>query len=275
MTTPATLVNGKARDHISVKDRGLHYGDGLFETIAIYNNKPVLWDRHIARLTLGCDRLKIPRPDKSQLFEEASGLLHGIEKGVLKVIYTRGCGERGYQLPKTVEPMRVLQRRSWPEYSQQNKTDGVSIRLCATNLGHNITLAGLKHLNRLEQVMARTEWQDYSQVFEGIMLDLEQNVISGTMSNVFFVQNNTLITPDLTKCGIKGVIRDLVLETLDKLKITHSVRKVGIKELYCADEIFITNSLIGVWPVNQFNEFQYAVGPITKCISKNIGPLLY
>ncbi len=271
----STLVNGESIESVSVRDRGFQFGDGLFETIAVNRSKPILWDQHIHRLKTGCDRLKLPQPNESQLFDEALSLFQGIEKGVLKIIYTRGYGERGYQRAKKTDPTRVLQRHSWPEYPEENKTNGIRIRLCETKLGHNPMLAGLKHLNRLEQVIARAEWQDYSQIFEGIMLDLKGDVIAGTMTNVFFVLNNVLVTPDLTNCGINGVIRELILTTQHDLNITLSVRNVDLQEFSRADEIFITNSLIGVWPVNQFNQSSYAVGPVTKCISRTIGNLIY
>jgi len=278
-TLISTLVNGEFIDSVSVKDRGFQFGDGLFETIAVANNKPLLWDQHIQRLKKGCERLKLPLPDESQLHDEALSLFEegefkGIDKCVLKIIYTRGEGGRGYQLAKNTQPTRVLQCHVWPVYPDANKVNGIQIRLCESRLGHNPLLAGLKHLNRLEQIIARAEWQNYDDISEGIMLDIEGHVIEGTMSNVFFVQDNELITPGLEKCGINGVIRDLILTTQYDLNITHSVRNVDLQEFSCADEIFITNSLIGVWPVSQFKDVSYPVGPVTKHISQTIEKIL-
>jgi len=292
-TLTSTLVNGEFIDSVSVKDRGFQFGDGLFETIAVSNNKPLLWDQHIQRLKKGCERLKLPLPDESQLYDEVlslfeerefykrepqgkefQGIDKGIDKCVLKIIYTRGEGGRGYQLAKNTQPTRVLQCHAWPVYPDANMVNGIQIRLCESRLGHNPLLAGLKHLNRLEQVIARAEWQNYDDIFEGIMLDIEGHVIEGTLSNVFFVQDNELITPDLEKCGINGVIRDLILTTQYDLNITHSVRNVDLQEFSCADEIFITNSLIGVWPVSQFEDISYPIGPVTKHISQTIEKIL-
>ncbi len=274
MNTTDVLINGLKTNQIESNDRGLLYGDGLFETIQVLDGKLIFWDQHLARLLNGCDRLKIHRPDVNVLFTEARTLCDGVEKGVLKLIYTRGCGGRGYRFTEKIEPTRILQRHSWPEHPEHYKTAGVRIRLCETRLGHNTILAGLKHLNRLEQVLGRSEWQDDVDIVEGLMADEQGNIIEGTMSNIFYVSDKTLITPDLSQCGIKGIIRELVIEYANVNNLQIVVKNVSLEELQNADEIFITNSIMGLWPVNAFNDRKYHVGPMSKKIAEHIDTLV-
>ena len=273
MNTADVLINGLKTNQIESNDRGLLYGDGLFETIQVQDGKLIFWDHHLARLLSGCDRLKIQRPDENVLFTEARTLCDGVEKGVLKLIYTRGCGGRGYRYTETGEPNRILQRHSWPEHPKRYKIAGIRTRLCETRLGHNTLLAGLKHLNRLEQVLARSEWQDDENVVEGLMADEQGNIIEGTMSNIFYVSDNTLFTPDLSQCGVEGIIRNLILAYASMKKLKYTVKKVSVENLRNADEIFVTNSIIGLWPVIGFDDREYQVGPMSKKIAEHIDTL--
>lgn len=244
------LVNGIESNSISIIDRSVQYGDGLFETIAIIEGQPVLWEQHIQRLMHGCERLDISAPDPSLLHKEALRLAVGKKKAVLKIIYTRGSGGRGYRKPESPQPARILSIASWPDYPEDLKKIGVVLRLCETRLGNNPTLAGLKHLNRLEQVLARSEWSDPA-INEGLMLDFHGHLIEGTMTNVFFVRNEVLCTPLLKSCGVAGVMRDRVLQQAEKQRLATLIDEFTPADLLQADEVFLTNSLIGIWPVRQ------------------------
>lgn len=244
------LVNGVECNSISVIDRGLQYGDGLFETIAVYEGQPILWEQHIERLMHACRRLDIPVPDPSLLLKEALHLAAGNKKAVLKIIYTRGSGGRGYRKPETQQPARILSISPWPDYPGQPDDNGVVLRVCETRLGNNPALAGLKHLNRLEQVLARSEWSDPA-IYEGMMLDFHGHLIEGTMTNVFFVRNGVLCTPLLKSCGVAGVMRERVLQQAEKLRLATLIDEFTPADLLQADEVFLTNSLIGIWPVRQ------------------------
>lgn len=261
------LINGQEREHITVLDRGLQYGDGLFETIRITTGIPHFWQQHIDRLLSGCLRLKIPEPDQQVLHTEAMKLCKDVDQGVLKIIITRGAGGRGYSTPEQPSATRILAMFPSPGYSADCWKRGIVARLCDTRLGLNPSLAGLKHLNRLEQVLARAEWHDPA-IQEGLMLDADDNVIEGTMSNLFCVIDNELSTPDLSHCGVKGVIRDQVIKIATQQGMKINETNISLNALYGADEVFITNSLIGIWPVRQLEYQYFSIGTVTLNISE-------
>lgn len=247
------LVNGEYSENFPVMDRGLHYGHGLFETIAIKQGQCQHWDRHMTRLIKGCSQLSMTPPDLSLLYKEATQLsaqADQIGQAVLKIIYTCGSGGRGYRTPDETQSNRLIILSEWPDYPDTNTQTGIVLRLCETRLSSNPALAGLKHLNRLEQVLARSEWSD-PDIAEGLMLDGHGQVIEGTMSNLFFVKNDTLCSPELTQSGVKGIMRDYVLELAEKLGIHTYIDDFTPADVFQANEVFLTNSLIGIWPVNK------------------------
>ena len=256
------LVNGEPGNAIATTDRGLLYGDGLFETIACKEGTPQLWRAHMQRLQSGCERLGLGRIDTDALRQECLGLLEGTGRAVLKVIITRGTGGRGYRPPEKIKATRIVQLHDWPGYPVTARTEGISTIICKTRLGQNPSLAGMKHLNRLEQVMARREWNDGA-IREGLMLDKAAQLVEGTMSNVFLVQKGGLLTPDLTQCGVAGIMRAHVMGRAAQENITVDVRAVTVDELLQADEVFVCNSLIGIWPVRRVDDTRYEKGPLT------------
>ncbi len=260
---PHVLVNGEMTDTVAVTDRGLLYGDGVFETLAVIDGAPQLWTRHIARLQEGCTRLGIAPLDAALLAGEAQQLCDTSEPAVLKIIVTRGSGGRGYRPQATGKPTRILQRFPWPDYPRSCATQGVAVRLCRLRMGHNPLLAGIKHLNRLEQVLARGEWDD-PDIREGLLQDQHGNLIEGTMSNVCLVQGRQLLMPDLARCGVAGVIRALLLELAEAQGIETAVRDIAVDELAAADEVFLCNSLIGIWPVLRIDDRVYSPGKLTQ-----------
>ena len=262
-TPLTTLVNGKALDCIASTDRGLLYGDGVFETLAVQDGRCRYWTQHLARLQAGCERLAIPVVDAELLAAEAGCLLAGVAQGVLKIIVTRGSGGRGYRAPQRVLPTRILQLHAWPEFAPSCAADGVAVRLCATRLGYNASLAGIKHLNRLEQVLARQEWDDPG-IMEGLLMDADGRLVEGTMSNLFIVSNGVLQTPDLRSCGVAGIMRSVILELADLQGVETRVCDLRPADLAQAGEVFLTNSLIGIWPVIAVDDQRYRKGPLSQ-----------
>lgn len=261
------LINGERRHCIDVADRGFQYGDGLFETLEVLNGKPLFLERHLRRLANGCRRLLIPVPDKSVLADEAMQVSASAEHAVLKIIVTRGMGGRGYRQPPQISPTRVLSLHPYPVYPESFQSDGINLRFCTQRLALNPTLAGIKHLNRLEQILARAEWQD-EEIQEGLMLNGNDQIIEGTMSNLFVVKDGVLHTPSLGECGIAGIVREIVIELAARNEIPWQETTVDKDAVLAADELFVSNSVIGIWPVKQLEQYRFSVGPLTQTLQK-------
>ncbi|MCK5190426.1 MAG: aminodeoxychorismate lyase [Methylococcales bacterium] len=257
------LLNGESKHTIEISDRGFQYGDGLFETIEVLNGTPVFLDQHLQRLFKGCQRLLIPIPDPDILRKEAFQICQGEASAVLKLIVTRGSGGRGYRQPETIQPTRLFSLHSFPEYPESLKQQGIIARFCDTLLGLNPSLAGIKHMNRLEQVLARAEWSS-SDIQEGLMLDTNGNVVEGTMSNLFMVKDQILYTPAIEQSGVEGVLRNILISLAKKNQIKLIEKRISKEELLSADELFVTNSIIGIWPIKQIEIQQFEIGTVTN-----------
>ncbi|MGB5261452.1 MAG: aminodeoxychorismate lyase [Gammaproteobacteria bacterium] len=260
---PMSRINGAAGGQVAVTDRGLLFGDGVFETLAVRDARPCFWARHMARLQAGCHRLAIAAVDEVQLRAEVEQLLQAAPVAaqyVLKIIITRGTGTRGYRPEPHAVPTRIVQLHDWPDMA--SGAAGIRATLCSLRLGNNPLLAGIKHLNRLEQVMARSEWDD-PDIREGLLLDQAGRVIEGTMSNLFLVKDGVLSTPDLARCGVAGIMRDVVLELAGQQGVTARVTDIGLDSVFQADELFVCNSLLGIWPVIAVNSNRYPRGAVT------------
>jgi 4-amino-4-deoxychorismate lyase len=260
-------INGDEQVNIAVTDRGLQYGDGLFETLAAFDGTCPWFSVHFQRLAAGCERLAIPLPNKEVLLHEVKQAAEGQHKAVIKILLTSGRGGRGYRRPEVLEPSRIVMRHDWPDYPEAYWQDGVALKLCHTRLGCNPALAGIKHLNRLEQVVARNEWQG-SEYAEGLMCDMQGHVIEGTMSNVFVVRANALATPNLTACGVDGVMRRWVMQTAKELNMDVQQTALSVTDIKQADEVLLTNSLIGLWPVKTFESSHYQAGSVYQALLK-------
>ncbi len=251
--------------HLPVADRGLQYGDGLFETLALRNGEPLLWARHIQRLEDGCRRLGLPAPEAGLLRGEVAQIAGTDVRSVAKIILTRGAAGRGYRPDVSANATRIVQCLPWPTHPDDAAKVGVAVRWCATRLARQPRLAGMKHLNRLEQVLARAEWQD--DYAEGLMCDMDGLVIEGTRTNLFVVcADGTVVTPDLSQSGVAGVMRAQVLESATAMGMRCVVRAVTADMVESARELFLTNSLIGIWPIRRIEAKHYVVGPISQTL---------
>ena len=249
---PNYLINGN-NEPLSPLDRGFAYGDGVFRTLPVHHGKPDCWDLHYNKLVSDCKVLGIICPEESLLLSDIEKLFGAFGSlvepyAIAKIIITRGIGERGYALPQHATPNRIVIKSNFPSYNTDNITHGVKLHLCDTQLGLQPKLAGIKHLNRLENVLARMEWQDKN-VVDGLTLDANGYVIECTASNLFARFGNKLITPDLSECGVAGVTRQRVVHAAPGLGLLPTVQKISLAELLEADEVIICNSLFGAWQV--------------------------
>ncbi len=258
-------VNGKLSNYIDIRDRALHYGDGVFETIAVKKSLMEFWKEHYQRLAKGCKTLKIKCPTENLLKKEINKFIkkNKKEKFVLKIIISRGVGGRGYNPPRNTKPNRILGIYNWPKYPEINFKTGIKMGICKTRISKQPYLSEIKHLNRLEQIIARSEWQSKT-ISESIMLDSNENVIEGTMSNIFGVKKNIFYTPIIKFAGVEGVMRKVILKLLEKNKKKFVIKKIKLKELLKYEEIFICNSVFGIWPVKQILKKKFFFGKNTK-----------
>ncbi|PUA26485.1 MAG: aminodeoxychorismate lyase [Cellvibrio sp. 79] len=249
---PLISINGIPDAMISSLDRGFTYGDGVFETCRCTSGRIPLWDFHRERLINSARRLQIPL-DEPRLQEYLDKLLLNLQFNqypdtVIKIQITRGVGGRGYRLPDQVNPTYCIGIFAGNHLQSPLFLNGVDIRVCDLRLGKNPALAGIKHLNRLEHILARAEWHD--EFAEGLLLDGDNNLIEATVSNVFIVKNKQLYTPDLSSSGVAGVMRRTLIEKLaPAINVLVNIESMPYESLLDADEILLTNSVFGIWPV--------------------------
>lgn len=239
------IFQGRQRvDSIAGDDRALAYGDGLFETMRAHRGTLPWWPAHWARMTRGAQRLRLPLPDPIQVRDEALALLDGGD-GVLKLLLSRGSGGRGYAPPVDATPIWVLSRYLLPP---PVPAAGLALRWCTTTLAIQPALAGFKHCNRLEQVLARGEWDDPlaldRDADDGLMRSGEGDVVCATSANVFAKVGGRWRTPAVDRCGVAGVCRDWVLAALDA-----DIGRLGVAEIESATAVFLCNAVRGILPV--------------------------
>jgi 4-amino-4-deoxychorismate lyase len=255
-------IDGAPADRLSVKDRGLAYGDGLFETILVTSGQPRLFERHLERLAAGGSRLALAL-DLVVIQQECLAFAAQMGEGVMKLIVTRADGQRGYGPTPDARPRRILQSSLLPAHPEHHAEHGIRLFPCQTRLAEQPLLAGLKHLNRLEQVIARGEWQDAEHA-EGLMRDTSGRIIEAVYSNLFLIEGNVLRTADLSRCGVAGVMRAELLDQARALGIAVQITDLQMADLAQASEVLVCNSVYGVWPVRAFERQNWPVGPLTR-----------
>jgi len=272
------LVNGRvlAGSHVgvSVLDRGLHYGDGLFETIASRGGRARFLSLHLERLAAGCQRLKIALGDLATVRSEIESAIAGTQAALVKLMVTRGEGRaRGYGFSGAEAATRLLFRYAWPGASSQLPVEGARVRIANLRLGENPALAGMKHLNRLEQVLARAEVSS-ADADELLLFSSSGRLACATMSNVFLVEKGRLKTPRLDLCGVSGVMRRVVLREATRAGIAAEEAILSASQLERASEVFVTNARIGIWPVCRIGDRALTPGEITRRLQALIAPML-
>ena len=260
------IVDGIPQETIPATDRGFAYGDGVFRTLALRDGKPRFWARHYAKLSSDCAALGFSCPSRDVFERDIALIASGSAEAAIKIVVTRGSGQRGYRHPEVCRPLRVVFSSPMPTYPGINVQTGVNARICSTRLGDQPLLAGVKHLNRLEQVLARGEWTDPA-LAEGLMLDGGGNVICGTMSNLFIVEGQALSTPALDRCGVAGVTRAVLIEEAGRRGIACNVEAVPLLRVMDADALVLSNSIFGVWSVKSLEGHEYVGSALATSMS--------
>jgi 4-amino-4-deoxychorismate lyase len=260
-TSPeVVLIDGAPAASVSVLDRAFHYGDGLFETVACRAGRARLLPMHVERLLSGCQRLGISGVEADTVRGEIESLARGAGDSIVKLIVTRGDMQaRGYAPAGSEKARRIAMRYPWPAEDPQP----ARVRTAQMRLGENPALAGLKHLNRLEQVLARAEVRGTSES-DLLLFSGSGQLVSGTMSNVFIVQDSRLITPRLDTCGVAGVMRRFVMQQARAAGIAVEERSIEASEVASATEMFFTNARLGVQPIVVLDGRTLSVGRLTE-----------
>lgn len=282
---PPISVNGVLDAAISPLDRGFAYGDGIFETCRYSQGVIPLWNYHRERLLCSAERLKIPL-DENLLTQYLDAMLAylrdaSIAQAVVKITLTRGIGGRGYRLPDQVDPTYCVGIFPGSQLQTEQYRNGVNVRICDLRLSQTPALAGMKHLNRLEHILARAEWND--EFAEGLLLDVQGRVIEATVSNLFAVKDNQLFTPDLSAAGVAGIMRKTIIDKLaPTLGLVCHIVDMDLDFLHTADEIFLCNSVYGIWPVNTLvddrqlanaSQYSYSKHVVTHTLQEHIAQL--
>ena len=264
---PMILVDGLPATAVPADDRGFTYGDGVFRTLAMRNGRAYWWPQQYAKLAADCSALYITPPAEADLLQDIQHIAAQLPDCALRITVTRGSGGRAYAVPENPQSRRVVSANPFPEYPPHWPEQGISIRVCELRLAAQPRLAGIKHLNRLENVLARAEWNDPA-IAEGLLLDEASDVIEGTRCNVFIVEDDALVTPDLSRCGVAGVTRDLVIAAASRQGLHCRIAPVSRQRLETATAVFLVNSLIGVWPVAALEQRQWSDFKVASLVRK-------
>jgi 4-amino-4-deoxychorismate lyase len=259
------LVNGEIASHVPADDRGLAYGDGLFETLAVVGGKPRLWQHHVDRLHRGCERLHLAPPPQEVLLRELQTVAAGAPRCIVKIILTRGSGGRGYAPPDVPIPRRIVSAHAWPEGLTESRERGVEAMICETRLALQPRLRGIKHLNRLEQVLAAAELAAHPGR-HGIVRNTEGYVICGVSANLFLVVDGQMLTPRMDRSGVHGVLRGLLLR---EFSARAERRRVTLDLLGEAEALFFCSAIRGIVPIVTLigataQPRSYNVGAVTR-----------
>ncbi len=246
---------------VDLQDRGFQYGDGLFETMLLDNGEIKYWPEHYSRLHSSAKRLYISCPDKDWFEEKLRGYIDLNLRLVIKIILTRGSGGRGLKLPEKTQANVYLLKYGSPKTIEYQPLKAIYSEI---TLPKNRNLAGLKHLNRLDYILATRQLKSRNQFNEALLFDEDDYIIESIINNFFFIKDGVVCTPSLETSGVNGIMRKLILKNLKQngkaVKIGHYTRH----DVVTADECFLCNSVQGIRPVTQIEGINYKIGTITK-----------
>ncbi|MDE1351132.1 aminodeoxychorismate lyase [Vibrio aestuarianus] len=260
-------VNGQPSQTVSLSDRSFQYGDGCFTTILSCHGKLQYWHWHVERMDACLLLLGIPSPDWSLVASWVEQVVLPADNAGVKIHVSRGEGGRGYSPTQNPDPKVTITVFDYPSHYIDWKDSGVELGLCRQRLGLNPLLAGHKHNNRLEQILLKAE-MDAQGYVEGVALDILGHVIETTSANIFWATNDRLCTPNLDQAGVAGVARRRVLSIAQDLNLPISIDKFSLDDLLSADEVFITNSILGVAPVTKIAATTFSFGNHTRCFQE-------
>ncbi|WP_076409510.1 aminodeoxychorismate lyase [Shewanella sp. UCD-KL12] len=250
-------INGEIDNQLDPFDRGLSYGDGLFATMRVADGCPLFLSQHLKRLSQGAKRLGFHWEPQPSLIEQIMQVAKPHAQACLKLLITRGAGGRGYAPPSAVTVTEVLSVHAIPLHYSSWQQQGIALKTSPVLLSSQPRLAGVKHLNRLEQVLIKSQHLD-GDYDDWLVLDANSRVIESSMANIFCVKGNQVVTPAISHSGVSGVMREQVIYELIELGLDINVGDLAYKQLATFDQIFITNSLLGVVDINRIDDISFS-----------------
>ncbi|MCJ8321465.1 MAG: aminodeoxychorismate lyase [Colwellia sp.] len=241
-------INGKQTNQLSVKDRSISYGDGLFTTGKITNGNIEMLPLHINRLRQGCIKLKIEQPNLNELNDELQEIARCYNKAVIKIVITAGEGGRGYSRIGTSSPTIIISVSAFPERYELWQQNGINLGVSSLQLGISPMLSGIKHLNRLEQVLIRQELDNRAED-DLLVTNIYGHVIETSCANLFWLIDDQIYTPDISHSGVAGLVRDKILANIPNVRLGDFI----LTDVEKAQAMFICNSVMGIVPVKTFN----------------------
>lgn len=245
---------------IDPRNRGLAYGDGLFETMRVHRGGVPLWPRHLTRLREGAQRLGLQLPSVEFIEARVADATGGCGAGVLKLLLTRGEGGRGYAPPVDAPSMWLLSLHPLPASDQS----GLRVLWCDTRLAGQPALAGIKHCNRLEQVLGRAEVERAGHD-EGLMRDMAGKAICATAANLLVLRDGRWLTPSVDACGVAGVLRGWLLE-----QGLADIATLAPEDVESAQAVALSNAVRGILPISMLDARRWSPHPALAQLQERV-----
>jgi 4-amino-4-deoxychorismate lyase len=258
------LINGNSSEIINPFDRGLSFGDGVFRTFLVKSGYPINWDMHYKKLIVDTKTLKIKIPSKKDLLCDIKKLFNEDETYICKIIITRGISNQGYQFSRNIKSTRIVLKINYKKIKREFYLNGVKLKVCKTRVTHNDLYGGAKHLNRIENVLAKAELD--SSVFDGVMLDRDDYINECVSSNIFARYGKVVVSPKQNNAGVSGVCKQIIIKNIESIGFKFKDEDIKLEKLKNADEVIIANSIFGALYVNQIEEKKWQDGTFSSLI---------
>jgi 4-amino-4-deoxychorismate lyase len=263
-------VNGQPDATVSPLDRGLAYGDGLFATMRVNKSEIQFIESHFLRLTQGAQRLGFQWQPTAALRERLLQCAKDNPQSCLKILLSRGVGGRGYTPPNSSPSItEIVSVHPFPSFYQDWQKTGISLQSSDVLLARQPRLAGIKHCNRLEQVLIKSVALANG-IDDWLVLDSNKNIIESSMANLFFETDAGIITPQFSYAGVAGMMREQVIYQLLEMKFSVSVTEINVDILSQVKHVFMTNSLLGVVDINKIDQQSFKIAPYTSLLREQL-----
>jgi 4-amino-4-deoxychorismate lyase len=254
----STLVNGRYTNNISIKDRGFLYGDGVFRTMLVENYKPLYSKEQLQKLRQDAALINIKIPSNKTLLNDIKKISTQ-KRCIVKIIVTRGNSDRGYSYKNDIQPNLILQRSQFSKKEFIKNQKGVRVNSGKIPLQKSF-FSEIKHLSRIESVMALSGKSH--NIYDRILLDERKNIIQGAFHCIFFKKGKRITLPEINDYGLNGISRKLLIDYINHKELLLSIKKIKYNSLEKYDEMYLLNSVYGLIPVVQYDNYKFNLNPL-------------